>query len=342
VSLTLADLARHADAKLIGDGQYVIHGVGTLQGAAPGSISFLSNSRYRKYLQITQASAVILQEQDLEYCPVNALVVDNPYLAYARIAALFAPRQEVSAGIHHSAIISPSARVDETASIGPLAVIGDDCVVGPRATIGPGCVLEQGVSVGNDTRLVANVTICWGCRIGARGLIHAGVVIGTDGFGLARERDVYIKVPQLGIVDIGDDVEVGANTTIDRGTIENTIIENGVKLDNQIQIGHNVMIGSNTVIVACSAIAGSTVIGKNCTLAGGVGLVGHIELADGVTITGMSMVTKSLNKPGVYSSGTPLSSSEQWHKNAVRFRQLDDMARRLKQLEKELATLKKG
>ncbi|MEW6648336.1 MAG: UDP-3-O-(3-hydroxymyristoyl)glucosamine N-acyltransferase [Pseudomonadota bacterium] len=342
MSITLAELARRLGARLVGDGQRVIDGVATLTGASPGTVTFLTNPRYRKHLQTTQASAVLLREDDLEFCPTNALVVGNPHVAYARTAALFAPVLDASPGVHPSAVVDESARIDAAASIGAHCVIGADCVIGAGAVIGAGCVLEHGVSIGSDTRLVANVTVYYGCRIGERCLIHAGAVIGSDGFGFANERGNWVKVPQLGAVDIGNDVEIGANTTIDRGAIENTIIEDGVKLDNQIQVAHNVRVGAHTVMAACVGVAGSTVIGKNCTFAGGVGVVGHLEIADGVTVTGMSMVTKSLKEPGVYSSGTPLESSELWHKNAVRFRQLDDMARRLKQLEKELLELKKG
>ncbi|WP_127477317.1 UDP-3-O-(3-hydroxymyristoyl)glucosamine N-acyltransferase [Sulfurivermis fontis] len=342
MSITLAELAQRLGARLVGDGQRIIDGVATLVGATAGTVTFLTNPRYRKHLQATQATAVILREDDLEFCPTNALVVANPHVAYARTAALFVPALDAIPGIHPTAVVAGSARIDASASIGPHCVVGADCTIGSGAVIGPGCVLEHGVSIGAGTRLVANVTVYYGCRIGDRCLIHAGAVIGSDGFGFANDRGSWVKVPQLGAVEIGDDVEIGANTTIDRGAIENTVLEHGVKLDNQIQVAHNVRIGANTIMAACVGVAGSTVIGKNCTFAGGVGVVGHLEIADGVTVTGMSMVTKSLKEPGVYSSGTPLESSELWHKNAVRFRQLDDMARRLKHLEKELQELKKG
>lgn len=341
IRLTLNELAEHLGATLIGDGRCEIHGVATLTGAQPGTITFLGNPHYRKYLADTRASAVLLKEADRPHYSGNALIVPNPHAAYARTAQLLFPEQRPPAGIHPSAVVARSARVAEDASIGPLAVIGEGCEIGSGAVIGACCVLGENVRIGADTRLMANVTFYDGCRIGARGLVHSGAVIGADGFGFANEQGRWLKIPQLGAVAIGDDVEIGASTTIDRGAIEDTIIGNGVKLDNQIQIAHNVRVGDHALMAACVGVAGSTSIGKHCTLAGGVGLVGHIELADGVTVTGMSMVTKSL-KPGVYSSGTPLERTEQWHKNAVRFRQLDDMARRLKKLEKELAELKKG
>lgn len=342
MSIRLAELAERIGARLAGDGDCVITGVATLIGAQPGGLTFLTNPRYRKHLQATRASAVILKEDDLPFCPTNALVTANPHVAYARAAQVFAPRPAAAAGIHPSAIVADSARIAPDASIGPHCVIGADCVIGAGADIGPGCVLEHGVSVGAGTRLVANVTVYYGCRIGARGLIHAGAVIGSDGFGFANERGVWVKVPQLGAVVLGDDVEIGATTTIDRGAVEDTVIEDGVKLDNQIQVAHNVRIGAHTVMAAAVAVAGSTVIGKHCAIGGCTGIVGHLEIADGITVTGMSMVSKSLKEPGVYSSGTPLERNDQWHKNAVRFKQLDEMARRLKQLEKELEELKKG
>lgn len=342
MSFLLTDLAQRIGARLVGDGHCAITGVATLTGAVPGTITFLANPRYRKHLQMTRGSAVILKEDDLPYCPTNALVVGNPHLAYAKVARLFAPAPDAVAGIHASAVVAPSAHVESGASIGPHCVIGADCVIGPDAVVGPGCVLEHGVAIGAATRLVANVTVYYGCRIGARGLIHAGAVIGSDGFGFAHDRGNWVKVPQLGAVVVGDDVEIGANTSIDRGAVEDTVIEDGVKLDNQIQVAHNVRVGAHTVMAGCVGVAGSAIIGKHCAIGGGAGIVGHLEIADGITITGMSMVTKSLKEPGVYSSGTPLEPTEQWHKNSVRFKQLDDMARRLKRLEKELEELKKG
>lgn len=342
MSFTLADLARRVGARPVGDAGCLIHGVATLTSATESTITFLTNPRYRKHLQATRAAAVILKEDDLPFCPVNALVAAEPYVAYARIAALFAPVPEAAPGIHPSAVVAPSARIEPGASIGPHCVIGANCVVAAGAIVGPGCVLEHDVCIGPDTRLVANVTVYYGCRIGARGLVHAGVVIGSDGFGFANDHGIWVKVPQLGGVVIGDDVEIGANTSIDRGAVEDTVIEDGVKLDNQIQVAHNVRVGAHTAMAGCVGVAGSAVIGKHCAIGGGAGILGHLEIADGTTVTAMSLVTKSLKEPGVYSSGTPLERSELWHKNTVRFKQLDEMARRLRQLEKELEELKKG
>ncbi len=341
MSFTLAELAQRVGARPVGDAACVIEGVATLTGALPGTITFLTNPRYRKHLQDSKASAVILKEDDLPFCATNALVAANPHLAYAQVAALFAPLPDAVPGVHPSAVVADTARIDPSASIGAHCVIGADCVIGAAAIIGPGCILEHGVSIGSATRLVANVTIYFGCRIGQRSLIHAGAVIGSDGFGFAHDRGAWIKVPQLGAVVLGDDVEVGANTSIDRGAVEDTVIEDGVKLDNQIQVAHNVRIGAHTAMAGCVGVAGSAVIGKHCAIGGGAGILGHLEIVDGVTVTAMSLVTKSLKEPGVYSSGTPLERSEQWHKNTVRFKQLDEMARRLRLLEKELDELKK-
>ncbi len=330
---TLSQLAQQVGGEIRGDGTCVIEGVATLHNAGPRQISFLSNKRYKKFLESTGAGAVVLKQADLEQCTVNALVVADPYVAYARIAQLLYPVVGGDAGVHASAVVADDCIIGEGACIGANAVIGTGVRIGERAYIGPGCVLEADCAVGADSRLVANITLCRGSQVGARVLMHPGVVIGADGFGIANDKGQWIKVPQVGAVQIGDDVEIGANTTIDRGAIEDTIIEEGVKLDNLIQIGHNVHIGKHTAIAACTAIAGSARIGAYCAIGGCVGIVGHLEIADRVQITGMSMVTRAITEPGVYSSGTPLERNEDWHKNFVRFKQLDEMVRRIKKLE---------
>lgn len=339
---SLKTLAEHVGARIHGDPDCLIGSVATLQGADANAISFLTNPRYRKYLQQTRAGAVILCEQDVEHCPVNALVVDNPHAAYARIATLFEQHGRSQQGIHPSAEVAADAEVDASAWIGPHTVIGAGVRIGAHCYIGPNCVLEHGVQIGENCTLVANVTVYHQCTLGKRVNLHAGVVIGSDGFGFAHDKGHWIRVPQLGSVRIGDDVDIGANTTVDRGAIEDTVIEEGVKLDNQIQVAHNVRIGAHTVMAGCVGIAGSTTIGKHCAIGGGVGILGHLEITDGVTVTATSLVTKSIKIPGVYSSGTPLEPNEQWHKNFARFKQLDQMARRLKALEKELNHLKEG
>jgi UDP-3-O-[3-hydroxymyristoyl] glucosamine N-acyltransferase len=315
----LSQLAELLDAELHGDPNCVITGIATLQSANAQQISFLDNVRYRKYLSTTQAAAIILAPNELEHCQTHALVSKNPYLAYAKVAALFDPAAQAKPSIH------------------PTAVIEENCQIHPTAIIGAGCVIGQGSHIGAHSRLWANVTIYHGVRIGERAIIHSGVVIGSDGFGFAQDKGVWRKVPQIGGVIIGDDVEIGANTTIDRGALENTIIENGVKLDNQIQIAHNVIIGAHTAIAGCVGIAGSTTIGKYCMIGGKASIGGHLTIADKVMIAGGSGIAKSITDPGVYSSALPAEPAAAWRKNLARIYQLDDNARRLRELEKVVA-----
>ena len=339
-SHTLYEIARLAGGRLVGDGGREITGVGTLAGAGPDQIAFLANRQYRSQLLDTRAGAVLLTEADVEDCPADAVVVADPYLAYARVAGLFADDESAAGGVHPAATVDPEAEVGEDVSIGAASVVGPGAVIGQGCRIGPGCVIEGGVRLGPDCHLLANVTLHRGTAIGARARLLAGAVVGSDGFGFANEEGHWVRVPQLGGVRLGDDVEVGANTTIDRGAIEDTVIEDGVKLDNQIQIAHNVHIGTDTAIAGCVGIAGSTTIGRRCAIGGGVGIVGHLEIADGVMVTAMSLVSQSIKEPGTYSSGTPLERNDRWHRNWVRHKQLDDMARRLKRLERELAARK--
>lgn len=333
---TLGELAERCGVRLRGDGGVRIQGVATLEHAKPGTITFLSNPHYRRYLGTTQASAVILAPADADACPVPALLSDNPYLLYARVASLLAPPPPVRQGVDATARVHPEARVASSAWIGPGAVLEEDVVIADGASIGPNCVVMSGAQVAEHSRLVANVTLCHGVRLGKRALVHPGAVIGADGFGIARDAERWVKVPQLGSVVIDDDVEIGANTTIDRGALEDTLIADGVKLDNQIQIGHNVHIGEHTAIAGCVAIAGSARIGRRCMIGGAAGIVGHIEIGDDVTITAMTLVTHSIHAPGVYSGSLPMDAAARWRKNSVRFRQLDELARRLQALEKKL------
>ncbi len=333
---SLRDIAEELGAQVHGDENCRIERVATLADAEPGGISFLANRRYRSQLLSTRASAVILEAEFLSSCPVAALVVSNPYLGYARVAALLAPEQPVSVGIHPTAYVSDKATVDASACIGPQAVVEDQASVGARSHVGPGCVIDRGATVGEDCILKANVTICHDVRIGDRAILHPGVVIGADGFGFANDAGVWVKVPQLGAVVIAGDVEIGANTTIDRGALANTIIEEGVKLDNLIQIGHNVRIGAHTAIAAGVAIGGSATIGKRCTIGGAASVAGHLEIADDVHLTATSAVSKSISEPGLYSSGMPIQDNRTWRRNVVRMRQLDEMAKRLRELEKKL------
>ncbi len=335
--MTLAELAEVAGATLDGDGDCLITAVDTLQDAGPDRISFYANRRYRHDLAQTRAAAVILRPEDRANCPVQALLSDNPYLAYARIAARLSPVQRPAPGIHPSAEVDSSARVAVTASVGANSVVEAGAVIAAGVFIGPNCVVGRDVTIGCDTRLIASVTLCHGTEIGARCVLQPGVVVGSDGFGLANDAGTWVRVPQLGRVRIGNDVDVGANTTIDRGAIRDTVIADGVKLDNLIQVAHNVEVGAHTAMAACTGISGSTKIGSHCTLAGAVGVVGHVEIADGVHVSGMSMVSRSIRERGTYSGGIPAMPHEEWRRNFARLRQLDDMARRLRALEAQLA-----
>jgi len=334
---SLRDIAEQLGAQVHGDEDCLVSHVATLADARPGGISFLANRRYRPQLLTTRASAVILEQEFLPSCPVAALVVSNPYLGYARVAALLAPQQPVAVGIHPTAYVSDGATLGTGACIGPQAVVEDGATVGARSYVGPGCVVDRGATIGEDCTLKANVTICHDVRIGDRAILHPGVVIGADGFGIANDDGVWVKVPQLGAVVIADDVEIGANTTIDRGALANTIIEKGVKLDNLIQIGHNVRIGAHTAIAAGVAIGGSATIGKRCTIGGAASIAGHLEIADEVHLTARSAVPNSISEPGIYSSGTPIiQDNRTWRRNVVHMRHLDDMAKRIRNLENKL------
>lgn len=332
---TLAELAERCEASVRGDAGVRIRGVATLQHAGQGELSFLANPHYRRYLGVTHAAAVVLAPVDADACPVPALVSPNPYLAYARAAAMLVPQLPARRGVDAGARVAADAVVSPEAWIGPGAVIESGVYIDGGAQIGPNSVVMAGARIGQGSRLVANVTVCAGVRIGRRALIHPGVVIGADGFGIARDGEHWVKVPQLGSVIIGDDVEIGANTTIDRGALEDTWIADGVKLDNQIQIGHNVRIGEHTAIAGCVAIAGSARIGRRCMIGGAAGITGHIEIADDVTVTAMTLVSHTLRSPGVYSGSLPVDGAAQWRKNSVRFRQLDELARRLNKLERK-------
>jgi UDP-3-O-[3-hydroxymyristoyl] glucosamine N-acyltransferase len=339
LSFRLGELAELVGARLHGDAESEVDSVATLQDAGPGSISFLSNSKYRRYLSDSNAAAVILAEDDLDECPAAALVCDNPYLAYARICAYMHPVVKKSAGQHASAVVSDSALVDPSAWIGPGTVVEDNVSIGPNVQVGPGCVISNDVTIGSDTTLVANVTLCHGVMIGQRVLLHPGVVVGSDGFGIANDGGKWVKVPQVGSVIVGDDVEIGANTTIDRGALRDTIIGRGVKLDNQIMIAHNVEIGENTAIAACTGIAGSTKIGKDSTIGGGVVVVGHLEFGDNIHFSAESLVTRSFSEPGYYSGNIPAMPNREWRKSVVHLRNLDEMINRLKELEKRVSKM---
>ena len=335
----LGDLAEQVGAELRGDADCEVVRVSQLQNALPGAISFLANSRYLKHLADTRASAVIISPELAQESPVAVLVSDNPYLCYARVADILHPTALFRAGIHPTSVIAEDANIADDVCIGPCSVIEAGSWIGQRVYIGPGCVVGAGSRIGRESRLVANVTLCTRSNIGERVLIHPGAVIGSDGFGLANDRGKWIKVPQLGGVTIGNDVEIGANTTIDCGTINDTIIADGVKLDNQIQIAHNVEVGENTAIAGCAGIAGSTRVGKNCTIGGGVGLAGHLEIGDDIHFSGQSLVTRSFTEPGHYSGNLPAVATGEWRKTVARIRRMNDMMQRLKALEKRVEAL---
>lgn len=332
-SHTLAQLAELLGAKLVGDGQCEITGLAPLKTAQSGQLSFLSNPSYADQLKTTQASAVIIEEKFLESCSANSLVADMPYVAFARATQLFAEPAVEANGIHPSATIDSTAKLGKNVSIAANAVVDADAVLGDDAIIGAGCYIGRGAQLGADCQLHSNVTLYHGVRLGERVEIHSSSVIGADGFGFAFDGSKSVKIHQLGAVIIGDDVEIGAGTTIDRGALEDTVIGNGVKIDNQVQIAHNCKIGDHTIICGCSAIAGSVTIGSYCIMGGGSGAVGHIQIADKVQVSAMTLVSQSITEPGMYSTGTIQAKTSEWKRNAIRFQQLDSIAKRLKEIE---------
>jgi UDP-3-O-[3-hydroxymyristoyl] glucosamine N-acyltransferase len=333
-SYLLAELAQLLGAELRGNAEQEISALATLQSAGSADLSFIANPAYKKYLSSTQAGAVLINADLADEFAGNKLVVKNPYVAYARLSAIFEFLRSPYSGIHPTAVVGADCILGEKISVGANAVIGDGVILADGVIIGSGCYVGNDSAVGANTRLAANVSIYHGVSIGAECMLHSGCVIGADGFGFAPDTSGWIKIHQLGGVRIGNKVEIGACTCIDRGALDDTYIDDGVIIDNQVQIGHNVRIGKNTAIAAHTAIAGSTTIGAGCTIAGAVAIAGHLTLADKVHITGKSMVSASIPEPGSYSSGTPLAPTKDWRKNAARFRQLDALATRLIKLER--------
>ncbi|WP_286266470.1 UDP-3-O-(3-hydroxymyristoyl)glucosamine N-acyltransferase [Thalassotalea atypica] len=338
---TLAELAQQIGATVNGDEKITVSSLATLAGAKNNQIAFLANSKYKSQLAGTSAAAVILSEDCVAECPTNALVMQNPYLGYAMVAQLLDSTPAPASNIHPSAVISANATLGSNVSIGANTVVEDGAIIADDACIGAGCFIGQEAKIGRATKLWANVSVYHRVELGQHCLVQANTVIGSDGFGYANAQGQWQKIPQLGTVIIGDKVEIGASTTIDRGALENTVIGNGVILDNQIQIAHNVVIGENTAIAGCTVVAGSTTIGNNCVIAGMVGINGHISIADGCHFTGMTMVTKAIKEPGVYSSGIPAQPNKEWAKMNARFRKLDATTKRIAALESELSALKK-
>ncbi|MGH8223194.1 MAG: UDP-3-O-(3-hydroxymyristoyl)glucosamine N-acyltransferase [Woeseiaceae bacterium] len=323
MAISVGELATQFGCELIGDPSIRVSGVATLSRADDTQLAFLANPAYRAELRTTRAGAVILRPDDAPHCPVAALLASDPYLLFARMATALHPAPAFPAGIHPSAVIADSAEVADDAHVAAHVVIGGHSRIGRGAAIGAGSVIGERCTVGDHTRLHANVTLVQNVAAGKRCIFHSGAVIGADGFGNARGAEGWVKVPQLGGVRIGDDVEIGANTTIDRGAIEDTVIENGVRIDNLVQIAHNVRVGEHTAMAAMTGISGSTVIGKRCMFGGQAGLVGHIRICDDVIITGRTLVTKNIDRPGVYSSGFPAEDERTWKRRVARFRRLD-------------------
>lgn len=336
VSIRLDALAAQLDAQLHGDGNIVITGIASMHSARSGQITFLSDSRYREQLNTTQASAVVVTEADLPYCKAAALVVKNPYLTYARMAQLMDTTPQPAQDIASSAVIADDVVLGHNVAIGANAVIESGVQLGDGVVIGAGCFVGKQAKIGASSRLWANVTVYHRVELGAQCLIQSGAVIGSDGFGYANERGNWVKIPQLGTVRIGDRVEIGANTTIDRGALDDTIIGDGVIIDNQCQIAHNVVIGDNTAVAGGVIMAGSLKIGRYCMIGGASVINGHMEICDKVTVTGMGMVMRPITEPGVYSSGIPLQPNKTWRKTAALVMNIDDMSKRLKAVERKV------
>ena len=330
VSLTLRDIVGRLGGEAVGEVGEALTGVATLESAGPGQITFLANPKYRGRLALTRAGAVIVGPGDRDGIAIPRIVTDNPYAYYARTVALFHPETPPVPGIHPTAVLDSAAQVATGVQIDAHVVIGPGARIGEGARIGAGSTIGAGVSIGPGTRLYPRVTIYDGCKLGARCIVHSGAVIGADGFGMARAEGRWIKIAQVGAVVIGDDVEIGANTCIDRGALDDTVIGDGVKLDNQIQVGHNCRIGAHTVIAGCTGISGSVTIGEHCLIGGAVGIVGHIKIADHVSVSAMSLVTKSLTQPGTYTSSLPIMPHAEWLRNAVHLRHLDALAAKIK------------
>ena len=332
-SFSVTELAKKINARVIGDEQAVVTGLASIASAKSGDLTFLLGDQYKCHLSKTKATAIILSEDHAADCSVISLIVKNPERCFAQIARLFDPFLKPSAGIHPSAIIADTANIHPSVAVGANCVIGENVSIAENTLLLPGSILNDRVAVGSDCMIHSHVTLCYGVRIGSRVILHSGAVIGADGFGLTQHNGSWDKIPQIGSVVIEDDVEIGANTCIDRGALDNTVIETGVKIDNLVQIAHNVVIGAHTVLAGCVTVAGSAKIGRHCVVGGKTDFAGHIEVCDGAIFSGRSMVTGSIKRPGIYSSGTGLLPNALWKRNLVRFKQLDTLFKRVKKLE---------
>lgn len=336
MSVTLGELAVRFGCELRGDPALTVDSVGALDSAGPRAVAFLANPKYAARLAETRAGAVVLDAKSAASSPVPALIVANPHATYARIATLLHPDPPASPGIHAHASVAGSARIDASAEIGAHVVVGEGARVGARCFVGPGSVIERNAVIGDDARLVARVFVGHDVQLGARCVVQPGAVIGGDGFGFANDKGTWVKVPQVGSVVVGADVEIGANTTIDRGAMGDTVIEEGVKLDNLIMIAHNCRIGAHSALAAQIGIAGSTTVGKRCVLGGKVGLSGHLTLCDDVVVLGTSFISHNITKPGMYSSALPSEEAGAWRRIVARIKRLDVMAKRLRAIEKRV------
>jgi UDP-3-O-[3-hydroxymyristoyl] glucosamine N-acyltransferase len=336
----LADIVARLGGQVMGDAETRISQIGTLEKAGAGQIAFLANAKYRKQLEGSQAAAVILSQADADATTIPRIVCDNPYSYFARLSAFLNPLSDYAPGIHASAVVAPGAKVSPQAHIGPQVTVGEGAVVEAGVVLMAGCVIGDHAVIGEHTRLYPRVTVYHDCLLGKHVIAHSGAVIGSDGFGMAWDNGRWLKIPQIGRVIIGDHVEIGANTTIDRGALDDTIIEEDVKLDNQIQIAHNVRIGAHTAIAGCVGIAGSTTIGKYCRIGGSAGIIGHLTIADKVEIGSFTLVSKSITEAGSYAGVYPFSKNDEWRNNAVHLRHLGELAKRVKALEKEIESLK--
>lgn len=330
---TVRTLAEHLRIRFEGDGDRAIVRVASLESAGADALTFVARGAFVGRLAGTRAGAVIVTPECAGTAPCAVLLSDNPYATYARAAQLLHPPPDLPAGIDGAARVDDSARIGAGVHVGPFAVVEAGAEIADGVQIAAGAFVGRDARIGERTRIGPRVVVTHGCRVGARVLVQPGAVIGADGFGYARDGEAWVKIPQIGAVVVGDDVEIGANTTIDRGTLDDTVIENGVILDNQIQIAHNVRVGEHTAMAGCVGVAGSAMIGRRCTVGGAAVILGHLEIADDVHITAMSLVTKSITLAGTYSSGTPLERNADWRRNAARFRQLDALARRIGRLE---------
>ena len=336
IAYRLSDFAQRFGGEIDGNADTVIDSVGTLESAGPQSITFLTQDRFASALRVTRAGAVIVSAANHDATTLPRIVCNNPYAYFARVSALLNPEKRVPAGVHPTAVVDPTVSLGVNAGVDAYAVIGAGAQIADEVQIGAHAYVGDGVTIGAGSRLAPNTVVCHDCRIGARVILHPGVVIGADGFGNAFDEGRWLKVPQVGRVIIGDDVEIGANTTVDRGAVDDTVIEEGVRLDNLIMVAHNVHIGAHTAIAACTGIAGSSRIGRYCRIGGAVGIAGHLTIADQVEIAGKTLVTKSITQAGSYSGGYPFEETARWRRNAVRIRQLDDMAKQLKALARRL------